>query len=76
MRRTMRGIAILGGLFVPKAGTREAVGAILAGVLVMLAIHLSTGGRGYGWLSLALLGLVAATVAFGTLLILRTEQSS
>lgn len=42
----------------------------------MLAIHLSTGGRGYGWLSPALLGLVAATVAFGTLLILRTEQSS
>jgi len=69
-------VPILGGLFVPKAGTREAIGAILAGVLVMLAIHLSTGGRGYGWLSPALLGLVAATVAFGTLLILRTEQSS
>ncbi len=69
-------VPILGGLFVPRAGTREAIGAILAGVLVMLAIHLSTGGRGYGWLSPALLGLVAATVAFGTLLILRTEQSS
>jgi SSS family solute:Na+ symporter len=69
-------VPILGGLFVPRAGTREALGAITAGVAVMLAVHLSTAGRGYGWLSPALVGLLAASAAFATLLGLRTDRSS
>ena len=69
-------VPILGGLFVPRATTREALGAVASGVVVMLAVHLSTGGRGYGWLSPALLGLAAATAAFTTLLVLRRDRSS
>lgn len=69
-------VPILGGLFVPRASTREAMSAIVAGVGGMLAVHLSTGGRGFGWISPALIGLMAATAAFGTLLLLRKEQSS
>jgi SSS family solute:Na+ symporter len=69
-------VPILGGLFVPRASTREAMSAIVAGVGGMLAVHLSTGGRGFGWISPALIGLLAATAAFGTLLLLRKEQSS
>jgi SSS family solute:Na+ symporter len=69
-------VPILGGLFVPRAGTREALGAITAGVAVMLTVHLSTAGRGYGWLSPALVGLLAASAAFATLLGLRTDRSS
>lgn len=69
-------VPILGGLFVPRAGTREALAAIAAGVLVMIAVHLSTSGRGYGWLSPALLGLLAATAAFAALLVADKEQSS
>ncbi|MGC4082653.1 MAG: sodium:solute symporter family protein [Vicinamibacterales bacterium] len=69
-------VPILGGLFVPSAGTREAVGAIVAGVAVMLAVHLSTAGVGYGWLSPALLGLTAATAVFGVLLTLHKERTS
>jgi SSS family solute:Na+ symporter len=69
-------VPILGGLFVPQAGTRQAMGAIVAGVTAMLAAHVSTAGRGYGSFSPALIGLVAATAAFGTLLALRTDTSS
>jgi SSS family solute:Na+ symporter len=69
-------VPILGGLFVRRATTREAMAAIVAGVAAMLAVHLSTGGRGYDWVSPALVGLAAATAAFGALLIFRKEQSS
>jgi SSS family solute:Na+ symporter len=62
-------------LFVPRAGTVQAMGAIVAGVGVMLAVHLSTAGKGYGWVSPALLGLAAASAAFFALLILRKEQA-
>jgi SSS family solute:Na+ symporter len=69
-------VPILGGLLVDRAGTREALAAIVAGVAVMIAVHIGTGGRGYGWLSPALLGILAATAAFGVLLILPKERSS
>ncbi len=69
-------VPILGGLFVPRAGTREAMSAVVAGVGGMLAVHLATGGRGVGWVSPALVGLAAASAAFGALLLLRREQAS
>ena len=68
-------VPILGGLFIRRAGTAQAMAAIVAGVGVMLAAQFSTGGRGFGWMSPALLGLVAATAAFFALLILRKEQA-
>lgn len=68
-------VPILGGLFVPRAGTVQAWAAIVAGVGVMLTVQFSTAGRGFGWLSPALLGLSAATAAFIVLLTLRREQT-
>jgi SSS family solute:Na+ symporter len=69
-------VPILGGLFVPKAGTREAMGAIVAGVGAMMVVQLSTAGKGYAWLSPALLGLMAASAAFLLLLSLNRTQAS
>jgi SSS family solute:Na+ symporter len=68
-------VPILGGLFIPRAGTPQAMAAIVAGVGAMLAVQFSTAGRGFGWMSPALIGLVAATAAFFTLLTLRKEQA-
>lgn len=67
-------VPILGGLFVPRARTPEALSAIVAGVGGMLAVHLTTAGRGYGWISPALIGLGAATLAFVVVLAFRKEQ--
>ena len=57
-------VPILGGLYVPRAGTAEALAAIAAGVGAMLFAQLTTGGRGYGILTPALVGFIAATLAF------------
>ena len=69
-------VPILGGLFIPRARTREAMSAIVAGVAAMLVVHLSTGGRGYGWISPALVGLGAASAVFAVLLTFRKERES
>lgn len=69
-------VPILGGLFVRRAGTREALAAIVAGVGGMMVVHLSTGGKGYAWLSPALFGLMAASAAFLVLLPLNRTRAS
>ena len=58
-------VPVLGGLFVARAGRREALGAILVGVPVLLWIHLTTGGIGYGLWTPTLVGLAAAAAGFG-----------
>jgi SSS family solute:Na+ symporter len=58
-------VPIVGGLFVPGLTSRDVLASISAGMLVMLAIHLMTGGRGWGVLSPALGGLCAAALAAG-----------
>jgi solute:Na+ symporter, SSS family len=57
-------VPILGGLYVPRAGTAEALSAIAAGVGAMLSVHVRTGGAGYGALTPALAGCAAASIAF------------
>ena len=64
-------VPILGGLYVAAAGTAEALAAIAAGVGTMLAVHVTTGGAGYGVLTPALTGFTAATVAFFVVLAAR-----
>src|SRR3954453_19655699 len=49
-------VPILGGLYVRRAGTAEALAAIGAGVVAMLFVHVSTAGAGYGALTPALVG--------------------
>jgi SSS family solute:Na+ symporter len=64
-------VPIVAGLYLKRAATRDALAAIAAGVGGLLAAHFLTGGRGFGTLSPALAGLVAAAVACAGSLLLR-----
>jgi SSS family solute:Na+ symporter len=55
---------LLGGLYLPAAGRRAALPAMLAGVGVLLVMHTITGGKGYGWVSPTLLGLIASGATY------------
>jgi SSS family solute:Na+ symporter len=65
-------VPILGGLYLPRAGTRAALSAIVAGVATLAVTHVATGGHGVGWLSPTLSGLVASSAAY--LLATRPQQ--
>jgi solute:Na+ symporter, SSS family len=56
-------VPLVAGLYLRQIGTTEALWSIAAGVGVLLAVHVSTGGRGVGALSPVLAGLLAAAVA-------------
>jgi SSS family solute:Na+ symporter len=64
-------VPIVGGLYTRRTSTRSVLAAIAAGVAAMLATQLATGGAGWGPLTPALTGLLAAiaawalTIAFG-----------
>ena len=64
-------VPLLGGLYVSRAGTAEALVAIAAGVGGMLYVHVTTAGRGYGHLTPALIGFAAAGVGFSIVLAAR-----
>jgi len=57
-------VPVIGGLYVPRVGTREAFASIACGVTAMLAV-LATPGRGWGAFSPVLVGILAAV--FGCL---------
>ena len=61
-------VPILGGLYVPRATTAEALAAIASGVGAMLFVHVTTGGTGYGSLTPALIGFGAAVAGFAVVL--------
>ncbi|MBS1820230.1 MAG: sodium:solute symporter family protein [Acidobacteria bacterium] len=69
-------VPILGGLFVTRAGTREAMASIVAGVGIVLVLQAVTAGRGYSWMSPALLGLIAASVVFGLVLVMPRSRAA
>jgi SSS family solute:Na+ symporter len=56
-------VPLMAGLFVPRVGARDALVSIVAGVLVLLAVYIPTGGRGFGLVSPVLAGLAAAALA-------------
>jgi SSS family solute:Na+ symporter len=58
-------VPIVAGLFVARTTTPAALASIAAGVAGMLAIQLSTGGRGWGPLTPPLAGLSASIAAWG-----------
>ena len=57
-------VPVLAGLYIARARTPHALAAIGAGVAGMLVVQLATGGRGWGALTPALVGLSAAIAAF------------
>ena len=57
-------VPVIGGLVIRRAGAPEALAAMAAGILTLLFVMYSTGGRGYGLLNPNLLGLGASALAF------------
>lgn len=57
-------VPMLAGLFVPRAGSREALWAMAAGVSSVLVVQWTTAGQGLGRLTPPVIGLVAASSAF------------
>lgn len=56
-------VPILAGLYLRRARSREALAAIVAGITVLVAVQLGTGGRGFGPFPPVLAGLLAAAAA-------------
>jgi SSS family solute:Na+ symporter len=63
-------VPILGGLYVDRAGQRDALAAIAAGVLTLFVVRFGLAG-GYRWLDPALAGLTAAAVVFAGMVAIR-----
>jgi len=63
-------VPVLGGLYAKRAGSPEALAAIVAGVVALLVVRFGVFGR-IPWLDPTLSGLAAATVAFCAVLIIR-----
>jgi solute:Na+ symporter, SSS family len=57
-------VPVMGGLFAPRALSREALAAIFTGVLVRIAIEAVYAGQGVGLLDPTLLGVLAAAAAY------------
>jgi SSS family solute:Na+ symporter len=56
-------VPVAGALLWPRAGTREAMGAIIGGVGTLLAVYFGTDGK--GWWDPALWGLIGSAIGFG-----------
>jgi SSS family solute:Na+ symporter len=67
-------VPVLAGIFSRRGGAPEALAAIVGGVSVLLAVHLHTGGKGYGIMSPTLVGLIAAGLGFLMVLIVRWKR--
>ena len=57
-------IPIVAGLYVRRTSSAGALASMIAGVSGSLALHLFTGGRGWGVVTPAIAGLAAAGVAW------------
>jgi SSS family solute:Na+ symporter len=69
-------VPILAGLYIARARTPDALAAIAAGVAGMLIVQIRTGGRGWGALTPALVGLVAAIAGFVIVFVMRTRETA
>jgi SSS family solute:Na+ symporter len=66
-------VPILAGLYVPRAGTAEALASIGCGVAAMVAVQFTTGGRGMFGVTPALAGLAASSLGFVGVFISRSR---
>ncbi len=64
-------VPLVGGLFTPRALSREALASIVTGVLVRLGLEIFNAGQGVGLLDPTLMGVLAAAVAYATTMGLR-----
>jgi SSS family solute:Na+ symporter len=67
-------VPVMGGLYIRGAGSREAIAAIVAGVVTLAVVRFVFAGS-YPWLDPALSGIIASAVAFGVALTIPKRQS-
>ncbi|MFA5910273.1 MAG: sodium:solute symporter family protein [Vicinamibacterales bacterium] len=65
-------VPVVGGLFVKRAGTREALASIICGMTVLLAVQFGTDRT--GWSNPNLWGLVASAIGFVGMLTTRSAR--
>jgi SSS family solute:Na+ symporter len=63
-------VPVIGGLFIHRAATAHALGAIVVGVLTRLVLQYAPGASRYAWADPTLVGIGAAAAAFFALLAL------
>jgi SSS family solute:Na+ symporter len=63
-------VPVMGGLYIRRAGSREALAAVAAGVITLLVVRFGVAGA-YPWVDPALGGIIASAVAFFGVLVLR-----
>jgi SSS family solute:Na+ symporter len=68
-------VPVLAGLYTRRPGVPEALSAIGAGVLTVIAFQLLRGGRGFGPLTPALIGLALAALAYLVVSLIRPKES-
>jgi SSS family solute:Na+ symporter len=66
-------VPVVGGLITRRGGAAEALASIAAGVLTLLIVQVQTAGQGFGLFNPNLLGLIAATVAYLAVMVLRRQ---
>lgn len=64
-------VPVVGALVARRTGRTEGLASVVAGVLVLLAVYVATGGRGCGVVSPALAGVLASAIAFTTVRLAR-----
>ena len=64
----------MGGLYVRRAGTREALAAIATGVIVLFFVRFGSLADSFPWLDPALAGIVSAALAYCLVLAFRRES--
>jgi SSS family solute:Na+ symporter len=67
-------VPVIAGLYTRRAGASEALASIAAGMGTLLYVTFTTDGRGYGLLNPNLLGLAAAALAFGIVMVVRRDK--
>jgi SSS family solute:Na+ symporter len=67
-------VPIVGGLYVPRTSNAAALASIAAGVTAMTIMHVATGGIGWGVLTPAPVGLLAALLAWAATLALTRSR--
>jgi len=65
---------VIGGLYVRRAQSREAMAAVVAGVATLIVVRFGVAGA-YPWVDPALSGIIASAVAFFGVLTSRTRRA-
>jgi SSS family solute:Na+ symporter len=68
-------VPVIGGLYVRRAGSREAIAAVVAGVLTLGVVRFGVAGS-YPWVDPALSGIIASAIAFFAVLTFRRRAAA